>query len=95
MNVTKSWRNTFVIAAMTVVLTGCTALKNLTGSNDDTVLPGQREDVLPPDQQTARDPIVTGEQQTTVDAPTADAPCDPNDPNCLAPIDQEQTSGDQ
>ncbi len=61
--------------------------KNLFGGNDNTVLPGQRENVLPPEQQTARDPVVTGDQaQSTA---TGNQPCDPAAADCSAPIDQE------
>jgi hypothetical protein len=71
-----------IIAAS--MLSGCTAAKNLFKGNDDTVLPGQRENVLPPEQQTARDPVVTGDQSQT-----AAIPCDPATADCSAPIDQE------
>ncbi len=49
-------------------LSGCTSVKGLFGGNDNTVLEGNRENVLPPDQQTARDPIVTGDQQPDLPA---------------------------
>ncbi len=53
-----------LIAAFTVaLLSGCTTLKKVTGQQNDSVLPGARENILPPDQQTARDPIVTGQPQ--------------------------------
>jgi hypothetical protein len=64
------------------LLAGCTSLKKLTGQKDDTVLPGTREEVLPKDAQTARDPVITGEQAKEIE-------CDPKDPDCIAPIDQE------
>jgi hypothetical protein len=64
------------------LLAGCTSLKKLTGQKDDTILPGQREEVLPPDAQTARDPLITGEKSKD---------CDLNDPDCIPPIDQEAT----
>ncbi|HEY4996137.1 MAG TPA: hypothetical protein VII21_07545, partial [Aestuariivirga sp.] len=50
-----------IIAMATSVLAGCTTMKRATGQIDDTKLPGQREDILPPDQQQARDPAVTGQ----------------------------------
>ena len=43
------------------LLAGCTGVKRMTGQIDDTKLPGQREEILPPDQQQARDPAVTGQ----------------------------------
>ena len=63
----------FALAAM-VALGGCTSIKKVMGKTNDTVLPGQREDVLAPDQQTARDPVVTGQQ--------AAPPCDPTLVKC-------------
>ena len=50
-----------IIAMATSVLAGCTAMKRVTGQIDDTKLPGQREEILPPDQQQARDPAVIGQ----------------------------------
>ena len=51
-----------LILFLSLSLAGCTTLKKVTGQTNDTILPGNREDVLPPDQQTARDPAVTGNQ---------------------------------
>jgi uncharacterized protein YceK len=62
-----------------VTLSGCSTLKKVTGQTNDAVLPGQREDVLAPDQQTARDPVVTARKT---------APCNPKLSKCppdLAP----------
>jgi hypothetical protein len=50
-----------IIAMATSVLAGCTTVKRVTGQIDDSKLPGQREEILPPDQQQARDPAVTGQ----------------------------------
>jgi hypothetical protein len=80
------------LAVSLLMLSACTTFKGLTGQQDNTVLPGQREDILPPDQQTARDPIITGEQAADPDAGGAAQPCDPNLPDCLSsgdPIDQD------
>lgn len=52
----------FLILVLSLSLAGCASLKRVTGQTNDTILPGAREDVLPPDQQTARDPAVTGNQ---------------------------------
>ena len=49
----------FLILVLIVALVGCSSFKKLTGQTNDTILPGQREEVLAPDQQTARDPEVT------------------------------------
>ena len=51
-----------VIAAVSLaLLAGCTTFKKVTGSQNDTVLPGQRQEILPPAQQVARDPNVAGQ----------------------------------
>ncbi len=51
-----------LVCVLSLSLVGCTTVKRMTGQIDDTVLPGQRENVLPPDQTTARDPNITGGQ---------------------------------
>ena len=54
--------NKLMIAVVSLaLLSGCSTMKRVTGQIDDTVLPGQRQEVLPPDQQQARDPAVTGQ----------------------------------
>lgn len=60
---------------------GCTSVKRATGQLDDTVLPGQRENVLPPEQQTARDPGVTGKKMDNLDGGANN--CQPDEPNCI------------
>ena len=78
---------TFLLtAALATSLMACSTVKKFTGQRDDSVLPGTREDVLPPDQQTARDPVVTGEKK---------AVCNPDDIECIAPVDQEASGIDQ
>jgi hypothetical protein len=62
-----------------VALVGCSSIKKMTGQTNDTVLPGPREEILVPDQQTARDPIVTGQD---------DAPCDPTITKCPTDVTQ-------
>ena len=51
-----------LVFVVSLSLAGCTSFKKMTGQTNDTVLPGAREDILPPDQQTARDPAITGGQ---------------------------------
>ncbi len=63
------------LAAM-VGLGGCASIKKMTGQTNDKILPGQREDVLAPDQQTARDPIVTGQQPKPCDSKNTKCPAD-------------------
>jgi hypothetical protein len=62
-----------------IVLGGCSSIKKLTGQRNDTVLPGQREDVLPPDRQVGQDPAVMGKAKSTA------AECTPDDLNCVSP----------
>ncbi|MDE2447283.1 MAG: hypothetical protein KGO94_13995 [Alphaproteobacteria bacterium] len=51
-----------VLLALSVA--GCSTLKKVTGQTDDTVLAGKREEVIPPDQMTAKDPMVMGQGQS-------------------------------
>jgi hypothetical protein len=81
-------RGLILMCASAVVLAGCSSspmksLKRLTGQTKDTVLPGEREDILPPDQ-LSNPPL--GKKKA------ADA-CDPAvNPDCAtADIDQEAT----
>ena len=54
--------NKLIIASLSLaLLAGCSTIKRATGQIDDTVLPGQRQEVLSPDQQQARDPAITGQ----------------------------------
>jgi hypothetical protein len=82
-----------LIAILATGIFGCTTVKKMTGATDDTILPGQREDILPPEAQTAKDPAVTGK---TTKPPAAAAKqangCAPDDLNCVAPFDQESST---
>ena len=61
-----------LIAALSLtLLAGCTTLKKVTGSQNDTVLPGQRQEILPPDQQVASDPTVAGQSAVPPNAAVA------------------------
>lgn len=61
----------FALAA-SLALSGCSTIKKFTGQRDDTVLPGSREDVLPPQK------IQAPEQE-----PAAQKKCQPLDTKCL------------
>ncbi len=91
-------RSLIALLAASAALGGCSTFKKLTGKSNDTVLPGQREDILTPDQYTAKsedlNPPADGsapppapapapaQQQTTQPA----AQCDPTiDPDCVPP----------
>jgi hypothetical protein len=73
-----------IILMFGFAIAGCSTVKKMTGQRDDSVLPGQREDILPPDKQVAQDPKVTGKKEA--------APCDINDVNCVPPVDQESST---
>lgn len=91
--------NLMLALAFAAALSGCASIKRATGQLDDTVLPGQRENVLPPEQQQARDPSVTGKSTASGtgdgslsgDDGVADdslqgeqAECLPDEPNCIS-----------
>jgi hypothetical protein len=75
-----------LIMAFATSLMACSMVKKFTGQRDDSILPGTREEILPPEAQTARDPVVTGEKK---------ADCKPEDPKCPPPADQEPPAIDQ
>ncbi len=87
----------FIVVGLSLsLLAGCSSMKRMTGQIDDTVLPGQRQEILPPDQQQARDPSITGQPappstmpaQPPVIAPTlrqANRSVAPGNPAPLAP----------
>ena len=68
------------ITLLATSLMACSIAKKFTGQRDDSILPGTREEILPPEAQTARDPVVTGEKK---------AECKPEDPKCVPPADEE------
>lgn len=71
----------FLVCIAAGLAGGCATVKRATGQLDDSVLPGQRENVLPPEQQTARDPGVTGKKADTLDGGAGN--CLPEEPNCI------------
>jgi hypothetical protein len=76
----KTLRIALALALATSVLAGCGTLKKFTGQRDDTILPGEREDILPADQQVNPKPGKKGDV----------AACDPAvDVNCPTGVDQE------
>jgi predicted small lipoprotein YifL len=79
-----------IAMAIGLSLAGCGTLKKLTKPNDNTVLPGQREDILTPDQYKVEDATVTDGQTPTDVEQGSNKPCNPEtDPNCGTVIDQE------
>lgn len=73
-----------LIMCLALALSGCSTLKKVTGQSNDTVLPGQREEIIPDDQKTAKDPIVAGQGQASADVPTDEpvVPCNPKKQLC-------------
>ena len=70
-----------------VSVSGCTSFKKITGQTNDTVLPGQREEIIPDDQKTAQDPVLAGQKQsdaadTIVQQDTPVVPCNPKKQLC-------------
>ena len=75
--------STLLLAALLATsLMACSTVKRFTGQQDNSVLPGDREDILTPDQQTARDPDVTGKNKV---------PCNPDDASCATPPGDQET----
>jgi hypothetical protein len=72
-----------VMALLATSLMGCSTVKKFTGEQDDSILPGAREEILPPDQQTARDPEVMGKKAV---------PCNPDDIDCIVPSNDQDIS---
>jgi len=96
-------RALFSLSLAALALGGCSKLKKLTGQTNDTVLPGQREDILPSDQHTAksedltRKPQAEPEQQSTPPVTNSGTKngemCNPEvDPECV-PADGAGTGG--
>ena len=87
-NTTKFSRGLVVAMVLALALGGCGTLKKFTGQRDDSILPGERENILSPEQQTAKDPVIEGGSQADTTKQT-DVPCDTSQPDCISPIDQE------
>jgi uncharacterized protein YceK len=86
----KQSLNLVLALAIGISLAGCGTLKKFTKKNDNTVLPGQREDILTPDQYKVEDETVTGGQTDTDIEQGKNKACNPEtDPNCGTVIDQE------
>jgi hypothetical protein len=77
---------TIFLLACAVSVTGCSAVRKFTKKNDNTVLSGERKDILSPEQYKVEDATVSGGGETTSDA----KPCNPDvDPECAPSVDQE------
>ncbi len=94
-------KTVMIIVLSALLVTGCSQLKRLTGQRDDTVLPGERETVLPPAQTKINNPDVTRKQGSDAATPDANvpndlaAPCDPEiDSTCTPPANTGTGSND-
>ena len=96
--------HTKIVMALVVsalLVTGCSQMKRLTGQRDDSVLPGERETVLPPSQTKINNPDVkrsAGSGAATPDPSFPNdlaAPCDPEiDSTCTPPATTGTGSND-
>jgi len=88
-------KHALAIALIAAALASCSAIDRLTGQNDNTVLPGTREDAIPGQasfptepaggQTAAGDPAAP--QAETAAAPEEPPACPADDPNCKPPAD--------
>lgn len=91
-------RNIILIAAVAAVLGGCSTIDRMTGSVDNTVLPGQREDAIPGRAKFPEsDPASTASTGAPQQAPSgADEPlCPADDPSCAPPAGDDTFSDPQ
>lgn len=92
MNVVRGLTQIASLVVLAFIVTGCSYVDRLTGSTDNTVLPGTREDAIPgksqfPDSSDAAPPIEQpGAQQTVADTPPKPA-CPEDQPDCAKTSD--------
>jgi hypothetical protein len=80
------------LALLAILISGCTYIDRLTGSTDNTVLPGTREDAIPgksqfPDASDAAPAIEQPATQQTVEDTTAKPACPEDQPDCAQSAD--------
>lgn len=79
-----------LLVAIALSVSGCSALRKFTKKNDNSVLPGQREDILSPEQYKVEDATVGGGAEKAEKNVEAAVPCNPDvDLDCAATVDQE------
>jgi hypothetical protein len=89
----KTLTRTILAAAALSLLAGCSTFNSLTGQNDNTVLPGKREDAIPGRAQFPDKPDVAVGSTSAAGASGAGAEetyCAPDDAACKPP----KTTGD-
>ncbi len=92
--------NIVLAASLAAMLGGCSTIDRITGSVDDTVLPGQREDAIPGRAKFPESgPTSTASTSTAQPAPPADAEVEPvcpaDDPSCAPPTGDDTFSDPQ
>lgn len=91
-------RKAILVATLAAVLGGCSTINKMTGSVDNTVLPGQREDAIPGRAKFPEsDPNSTASTATPGPAPSeaADSACSADDPGCAPPAGDDTFSDPQ
>lgn len=90
-------RTAILVAALAAVLGGCSTINKMTGSVDNTVLPGQREDAIPGRAKFPEsDPASTASTASTAAPPDAAEPaCSADDPDCAPPSGDDTFSDPQ
>ncbi len=61
----KKLTTLLLVALLASSLMACSTVKKFTGQQDNSILPGSREEILTPEQQTARDPDGDGREKTS------------------------------
>ena len=96
-------KQSIAILLLATALAACSAFDRLTGRNDDTVLPGTREEAIPGQASYPTEPAggtTTAAGPAAPQAGTAAAPeqtpvCPADDPNCTPPADDGTFSDGQ
>lgn len=87
-------RTAILVAALAAVLGGCSTINKMTGSVDNTVLPGQREDAIPGRAKFPEsDPASTA--STAAPPDVAEPACSADDPACAPPAGDDTFSDPQ
>ena len=91
-------RTAILVATLAAVLGGCSTINKMTGSVDNTVLPGQREEAIPG---RAKFPESDSTSTASTAAPgpapseAATSTCSADDPACAPPVGDDTFSDPQ
>jgi hypothetical protein len=86
-------KHSLAILLLATTLAACSAIDRLTGRNDDTVLPGTREDAIPGQPSFPTEPVggpatpadPAAPQDETAETPAEPPACPADDPDCTPP----------